>query len=588
MRLTGAQIVIRMLEKEGIKIVAGIPGGSILPVYDELAKSSIRHVLVRQEQAAGFIAQGMARTSGKPAVCIATSGPGAMNLLTAIADARSDSIPLVAITGQVNTSLIGTDAFQEADTFGLSFPITKHSIAVRSPEELLKAIPYAFEIAAEGRPGPVLVDIPRDVQAASCEVAELPDMAKFEAKESRVRFHTSRQEEKALAKKAAELLFNAERPVLYIGGGCNSTQAAQALRNFKSIYRLPVVTSLMGLGVIPDTDKDNAGMVGMHGSYAANMAMYKSDTVFAAGVRFDDRATGLVDKFCPGARIIHIDIDAAEINKILPARISIVGKAESAVPLVTEALGEMLKDRKGGEAEKERASWADSIQSLSQQGKSIELGSPGKNEKRKGFEDSVNPRSFIAGIPGLAAKAGLDEQHILVTTDVGQHQMFAAQYYPVNSPRTFLTSGSLGTMGFGLPAAIGAALENPDKRVICISGDGSVMMNIQELATLAENNLPVTVIVLVNKTLGMVYQQQKFLFNKNYSASTFASEPDFLKIAEGFGIEGADATSDSSWFMKAFDMKRKNKPYFVTVKVDPEENVLPFVPGGKANVESIR
>lgn len=588
MRLTGAQIVIKMLEKEGIKIVSGIPGGSILPVYDELAKSSIRHILVRHEQAAGFIAQGMARSCGKAAVCIATSGPGAMNLLTAIADARSDSIPIVAITGQVNTSLIGTDAFQEADTFGLSFPITKHSIAVRSPEELLTAIPYAFEIATEGRPGPVLIDIPRNVQLASCEVEEIPDIGKFKSKEDKVRFHTSRHEEEILAEKAAELLFYSERPVLYIGGGCNSPEAASVIRRFKSIYRLPVVTSLMGLGVIPSTDKDSAGMVGMHGSYSANMAMYKSDLVLAAGVRFDDRATGLADKFCPGAKIIHIDIDAAEINKILPAAISIVGKAESAVALIEESLRKLMDSKENGTARKARSDWADSIASLAQKGKSLESGSPAKSEKREGFEDSINPRAFISRIPSLAEEAGLTESHIIVTTDVGQHQMFAAQYYPVNEPRTFLTSGSLGTMGFGLPAAIGAALQNPDKRVICFSGDGSIMMNLQELSTLAENNLAVTVVIFVNKTLGMVYQQQKFLFNKNYSASTFATEPDFLEIARGFGIDGTEATTDSEWHIKAFDMKRKNKPYIVTVKIDPEENVLPFVPGGKANVESIR
>ncbi len=585
MKLSGAQIIIKMLEKQGIKIVAGIPGGSILPLYNELNKSSIRHVLVRQEQAAGFIAQGMTRTTGLPAVCMATSGPGAMNLLTAIADARSDSIPIIAITGQVNTSLIGTDAFQEADTFGLSFPITKHSIAVKTPQELLQAIPLAFAIAMDGRPGPVLIDVPRDVQLAVCEVKELPDPKNFVKKEEETRFHTSKADIEQNIKNAVEMLSVSEKPVLYIGGGCNSPEAAKALREFKKLYRLPVVSSLMGLGAIPKNDPDFAGMVGMHGSYGANVAMSESDLVLATGVRFDDRATGIVKKFCPNAKIIHIDIDAAEINKILPASVSIVAKVESTVPLLTKALSKELKETK---YEGERNFWVEKIIKINKETYTTDCGTPDPEAKAKGFENSANPRKFMTEIISLAEKAGLKEKDILVTTDVGQHQMFAAQYYPVNEPRTFLTSGSLGTMGFGLPAAIGASLANPDRRVICFSGDGSIMMNIQELATLAENNLPVTVIVYVNGTLGMVYQQQKYLFDKNYSASTFSSKPDLLKIAAGFGIEGTDAATDPDWYKKAFASNRANKPYFVTVTVDPEESVLPFVPGGKANIDSIR
>jgi len=588
MKLTGAQIIIKMLEKEGIKIVAGIPGGSILPLYDELNKSSIHHVLVRQEQAAGFIAQGMARTTGKPAVCMATSGPGAMNLLTAIADARSDSIPIIAITGQVNTSLIGTDAFQEADTFGLSFPITKHSIAVKTPQELLTAIPQAFAIATDGRPGPVLIDVPRDVQLASCEIKKLPEPKDFTVQEENVRFHTPQTELNKKIKETALALFNAKKPVLYIGGGANSIEGADALRELKKLYRLPCVSSLMGLGVIPKIDCDYAGMVGMHGSYSANTAIYESDLVLALGVRFDDRATGVVQKFCPNAKIIHIDIDAAEINKILPSSISMISKIETTVPLITKELSILLSKNKNETLTTAREEWAQKIVNLSKETTSLTNGTPSKDKKRTGFENSVNPRSFMAELPALAAKCGLKEENILVTTDVGQHQMFAAQFYPVNSPRTFLTSGSLGTMGFGLPAAIGASLANPNKRVICLSGDGSILMNIQELATLKENNLAVTIIVYVNKTLGMVYQQQKFLFNKNYAQSNFMESPDLLKIAEGFGIEGTDAIKDKDWYKKAFVTKRKNKPFIVTVSVDPEEEVLPYVPGGKANVESIR
>ena len=586
MKKTGAQIITKLLEMHGIETAAGIPGGSILPLYDELTRSSIHHVLVRQEQAGGFIAQGMARTNGLPAVCLATSGPGAMNLLTAIADARCDSVPIIAITGQVNTYLIGTDAFQEADTFGLSFPITKHSVMVKSPEELLTVIPEAFKIAMNGRPGPVLIDVPRDVQTKTCEFDAWPKIKlPLKDDESTVRFHTKDSAMTVLLEKAAELLAKAKKPVLFVGGGCNSPEASKALRAFTKSYRIPAVSSLMGLGAIPSSAADFAGMIGMHGTYAANKAMYESDLVLACGVRFDDRATGVVSKFCPNAKIIHIDIDAAEINKILDSTVSIVAKVETAVTELTK----MLKAQKANvKNEQMRAVWADEIINVNKNTRSTDCGSPSEEEKNKSFTGSANPRTFIASIPALAEKAGLKRENLLVTTDVGQHQMWAAQYYPVEEPRTFLTSGSLGTMGFGLPAAIGAAIANPKKRTVCFSGDGSIMMNIQELATLAENNLPVTVIVFENGTLGMVYQQQKYLFGKTYSASEFAASPDLLKIAEGFGIETADADKDADWYKKAFDEKRPNKPFFVRVRIDPEENVLPFVPGGKANIDSIR
>lgn len=589
MKKTGAQIIVKLLEMHGIKMVSGIPGGSILPLYDEIEKSNIHHVLVRQEQAGGFIAQGMARTTGIPAVCLATSGPGAMNLLTSIADARCDSIPIIAITGQVNTSLIGTDAFQEADTFGLSFPITKHSIMVKSPEELLKAIPLAFKIAVSGRPGPVLIDVPRDVQLKTCEFDKWPEI-----------FTENKSFDKAVfAKKMAnydfkslvQKLLNAQKPVLYLGGGCNSYEAADVIRSFKKLYRIPVVSSLMGLGCVPKSDKDFAGMVGMHGSYAANVAMHESDLVLAAGVRFDDRATGVVNKFCPNAKIIHIDIDAAEINKILNADLSFVAKVEDAFFAINEVLKTAQNQKQfdfSEEKNKKREEWADFVIELNKKNESFTQGSPLEDEKNPDFSKSVNPRVLISNIPKFAEQAGTKADDLIVTTDVGQHQMWAAQYYPVEKPRTFLTSGSLGTMGFGLPAAIGAAFANPQKRIVCFSGDGSIMMNIQELATLAENNLAVTVIVFENGTLGMVYQQQKFLFEKNYSASQFIQSPDLLKIASGFGLETFDADSDKDWYKKAFAPNRVKKPCFVRIRVDPEENVLPFVPGGKANIDSIR
>ena len=571
MKHTGAQIIVKLLEMYGIETVAGIPGGSILPLYDELNRSSIRHVLVRHEQAAGFIAQGMARSTGKPAVCLATSGPGAMNLLTAIADARADSIPIIAITGQVNTSLIGTDAFQEADTFGLSFPITKHSIFIKTPYDLLDAIPKAFEIATSGRPGPVLIDVPRDVQLKECDFDAWPDIKKIRLHD--IRFHTPIDEYSEKMGKITDLLAAAKRPVLYCGGGCDSEEAASGIKAFLQNYRLPVVTSLMGLGCVPESSDCFIGMVGMHGSHAANVAMHDSDLVIAAGVRFDDRATGLVSKFCPDAKIIHIDIDAAEVDKILESYISVVADVESVFPVIAQ----LVSEKKIGADE----SWLKKISKIKKDCHSVECGRP-KNEKL------ANPREIISKIPELAAAAGLAPDGLIATTDVGQHQMWAAQYYPVERPRSFLTSGSLGTMGFGLPAAIGAAIANPSKRIVCFSGDGSIMMNVQEMATLAELNLPVTIIVFQNGTLGMVYQQQKFLFDKNYSASVFGRSPDLLSIARGFGLEAIDADSDAEWYKKAFDNNRQNKPCFVRISVDSEENVLPFVPGGKANIDSIR
>lgn len=575
MKLTGAQIIVKLLEEYGIKTVAGIPGGSILPLYDELNKSSIRHILVRQEQAAGFIAQGITRSTGKVAVCMATSGPGAMNLLTAIADARSDSVPIIAITGQVNTSLIGTDAFQEADTFGLSFPITKHSIMVKSASELLEAIPQAFIIAISGRPGPVLIDVPRDVQLQQIEISDDEWKKIVEECKSSVsaRFHASTEEVYSKISQIIDLMKNSKRPVLYCGGGCNSDDAASGIKSFLNNYSIPVVTSLMGLGCISEKSENFIGMVGMHGNFASNYAMHESDLVIAVGVRFDDRATGLVKQFCPNAKIIHIDLDAAEIDKILNSTVSLVADVESIFPVLAQVLSEkkIVAD----------SAWLQKVIDVKQKSDSITLGRP-KDEKL------INPREFINNIPELAKNVDLREDDLIVTTDVGQHQMWAAQYYPVTRPRSFLTSGSLGTMGFGLPCAIGAALANPQKRTICFSGDGSIMMNIQELATLSELNLPVTVIVFQNGTLGMVYQQQKYLFEKNYSASVFDYVPDLVAIAKGFGIEAIDADEDKNWYKKAFDQNRKNKPCFVKVSVDAEESVLPFVPGGKANIDAIR
>ncbi|HZK20300.1 MAG TPA: biosynthetic-type acetolactate synthase large subunit [Treponemataceae bacterium] len=563
MKLSGAEIIVKILENQGITTIAGIPGGSVLPLYDELYKSSIKHVLVRHEQAAGFIAQGMSRTSGLPSVCIATSGPGALNLLTAIADARADSIPLVAITGQVTRSLIGTDAFQEADTFGLSFPITKHSVMVTSAAELLDVLPQAFALAGSGRPGPVLIDVPRDVQTEIIEINFLPEVTSATRKPAH--YQAKGKHFTLLIEQAVKLIRESTKPVLYLGGGTNSIETSSLISDFLRIQPMPVVNTLMALGVVPATSPFNLGMIGMHGSVCANEAMYGADLVMAAGAHFDDRATGVVEKFCPNAKIIHIDIDAAELNKIYAANVSLVADVESVFPVLTNLLGEKGEKNTNKTAKSE---WLADVQKLKQ-----------KEAK------PTNAGNFIASIADFAHQAGFGGEKTIITTDVGQHQMWVAQHYPFMCPRQLLTSGSLGTMGFGLPAALGAALQNPSKRILCFTGDGSLMMNVQELATLAEENLDVTVIVLDNGALGMVRQQQEFMCDKRYSASIYKKSPDLCAIAAGFGIPVVD-TRTSGWQKKAFP-KTGGGPRFVYCNIDQGENVFPFVPGGKANIEAI-
>ena len=578
-KATGSQIIVKLLEAEGIDTVAGLPGGYILPLYDELNRSSIKHVLVRQEQAAGFIAQGMTRSTGKPAVCMVTSGPGAMNLLTAIADARCDSVPIIAFTGQVNTNLIGTDGFQEADTFGLSFPITKHSMMIKDPKDLLTAIPLAFSIAVSGRPGPVLIDLPKDVQTAVVEFEKWPEIKSLASQKKTdfaKRFLTPKNQMASVVKNMAESLVLAKKPVLFVGGGCNDKKASAAIKDFSDTYKIPVVTTLMGIGAVPRSNKNNLGMVGMHGTIAANRAMHDADLVFALGVRFDDRATGLISQFCPDAKILHVDLDAAEINKILPAEYSLVCDVETVLSQLASVLA---KKTVAKECEASRNKWIKELADLYSKTES-DLAGRCKSVPKQ----SVNPRAFIRDIPLMAQKAGVKESNIIVTTDVGQHQMWSAQYYPVEHPRQFLTSGSLGTMGFGLPCAIGAALANKNKRVVCISGDGSILMNIQELITLAEEDLNVTVFVLQNGSLGMVRQQQMYLFNKNYSASEFKKEPDFLTVAKGFGIDAIDANADPEWYKKAFT----KGPHLVRLNIHIDDNVLPFVAAGHANIDPIR
>ena len=561
-KATGAQIITGILERKGIKTVAGIPGGSILPLYDEIAKSNIKHILVRQEQAGGFIAQGIARTTGSAAVCLATSGPGVMNLLTAVADARSDSIPMVIITGQVNRALIGTDAFQETDTFGLSMPICKHSVMVKSAEELLKVLPDAFRIAETGRQGPVLVDVPRDVQLETCSFQQWPEL-----KTPTALVPDNLNE---LASVAADLFARSRRIVLFCGGGsvC-SKDAPHLIEALSEKYRIPVCTSLMGLTVIPADNPLFLGMVGMHGSYTANMVMHEADLIIALGIRFDDRATGAVPKFCPDAKIIHIDVDAAEINKIYQSSAAIPCDCAEALKVFAKKLeNDVCKA-----ATKESAAfWQAHIPEYAKKMESI-------------YPDDVfHPAAFMKRIEKLCSK--LLKKPPYITTDVGQHQMFTAQCYPMSFPRQLLTSGSLGTMGFGLPAAIGAAVANPDRRVICFSGDGSILMNVQELATLYELGLKVTVIVLDNQCLGMVRQQQELIFKENYSASIYEKTPDLCTVAQGFNIPSWNITDEKTFDEQLTQALSAKGPSFVRIPVKQEYNVLPFVFSGKANIEA--
>jgi acetolactate synthase-1/2/3 large subunit len=551
MKLTGAQILMKLLERQGITCVSGIPGGANLPLYDALHASPIRHVLARHEQGAGFIAQGMARATGRPAVCFGTSGPGATNLLTAVADARLDSVPIVAITGQVPRALIGTDAFQEIDTYGLMLPVTKHNFLVRSAAELLEMIPDAFRIATSGRPGPVSVDVPRDVQNEVVAFDRWPEPGRPDP--------PPRLEASQIAR-MAQMIRQAERPILYIGGGVIASGAAGALRRLTERASIPVTSTLMGLGALPSDHPLFLGMLGMHAARHTNLALEECDLLIAAGVRFDDRATGKVAQFCPRAQVIHVDIDASEIGKIRQPFLGIeadVGQVLSAVEPLLPPIS--------------RPEWLRRIEEL-------RLRYP---LHTRGADDPLQPYGLI-----LRAAALLNDDAIL-TTDVGQHQMWAAQVYPLRRPRQWLTSGGLGTMGFGLPAAIGAALALPGRKVVCFSGDGSLLMNLQELATAAEESLDVKVILLNNARLGLVRQQQELFYGARFSASRFFAEPDFVRIAEGFGVAACDLGSAEDPLEILEGALREPGPCLIHVPIAPDENVFPMVPPGAANRDMI-
>ncbi|MFA5057865.1 MAG: biosynthetic-type acetolactate synthase large subunit [Opitutaceae bacterium] len=556
MKITGANLLRTLLERQGVHTLAGIPGGASLPLYDALhaagSQNAIRHILTRHEQGAGFIAQGMARVTGRAGVCLATSGPGATNLLTAIADARLDSVPLVAITGQVPQALIGTDAFQEVDTYGLTLPVTKHNFLVRHPAELLEIVPLAFQLAESGRPGPVAIDVPKDVQVAATEVHAWPapggPVPSPACPEERI-------------DAVVRLLAGARRPVLYLGGGVITAGAADLAQQLARRISAPVVCTLMALGAMPPDDPLFMGMLGMHATKGANFLLEEADLLVAIGARFDDRATGKAAEFCPHATIIHIDIDAAEIGKIKSASLGLVGDAADILRRLLDRL-----------PTQNHPAWRARAAELRE---THPLTAPPRTE------DPLNPINLCRFLGEILPP------DTIVTTDVGQHQMWVAQAYPVRRPRTLLTSGGLGTMGFGLPAAIGAGLAAPDRRVVCVSGDGSILMNIQELATLAELGLPVAVLIFNNAQLGLVRQQQELFYGRRYVASHFTTVPDFAALARAFGLRGIRLDADRDPLADLAGALAAPGPCVIDIPIHERANVFPMVPPGAANRQMI-
>ncbi len=565
MEMTGAQILVNYLENEGVEHIWGYPGGAVLPIYDALDTDAknLSHILVRHEQAAVHAADGYARSTGKPGVVLVTSGPGATNAVTGIATAYMDSIPLICITGQVATSLIGLDAFQEIDTTGITRPIVKHNFLVKNVDDLAITLKKAFYIATTGRPGPVVIDIPKDVQTAKSTYA-FPKEVEMRSYLPVTKGHSGQ------IKKAVEMMLSAKRPILYTGGGVVLGDASAELTELTRKLGFPITQTLMGLGAFPASDKQSVGMLGMHGTYEANLAMHNSDLIIAIGARFDDRVTGNLEKFCPEAKIIHVDIDPASISKNVMVDIPIVGPVKQ---VVTEMLAILSKTTLQSD-EKALAEWW----------KQIDEWRATDCLCYNTLGPKIKPQAAVQAV----WKATNGDAY--VSSDVGQHQMFAAQYYPFDKPRRWLNSGGLGTMGFGLPAAMGAQMAFPDATVLCITGEGSIQMNIQELSTCLQYGLPIKIICLNNGFLGMVRQWQEFFYERRYSMSYMESLPDFVKLAEAYGHVGVridDPKKLTEQLEEVFSDKYKDRLVFVDIITDRQENVYPMIPAGAGLNEMI-
>ena len=558
-KLSGGDMLIRALQDEGVDHVFGYPGGAVLHIYDAMFRQNrIQHVLVRHEQAATHMADGYARSTGRPGVVLVTSGPGATNAITGIATAYMDSIPMVVISGQVQSHLIGTDSFQETDMVGVSRPIVKHSFLVRTAEEIPETIKKAFYIATTGRPGPVVVDIPKDLtDPTNLFDYRYPETVTMRSYTPATKGHTGQ------TKKAINLLEKCARPIIYAGGGVIQGEASGQLIELTRLLGFPITNTLMGLGAFPGTDKQFLGMLGMHGTFEANNAMHHSDLVFAIGARFDDRITNTVSKFCPYAEIIHLDIDPTSISKTVKADVPIVGP----VDIVLDEMIKLLEPKVAERSEKQRQmlkEWWEQIDGWRKQDCLAVI--------RNDSEEVIKPQEAVQAV----YKATNGKAY--VTSDVGQHQMFAAQYYPFDEPRKWINSGGLGTMGFGLPAAMGVQVAFPDEQVVCITGEGSIQMNIQELSTCSQYGLPIKIINVNNRSLGMVKQWQDMQYEGRHSHSYMDSLPDFVKLVESYGHVGFKIESrDELEPVLVEAMAIKNKLVFVDIMVDPSEHVYPML-----------
>ena len=564
---TGAEIVFKCLEDQEVEYIFGYPGGAVLPIYDELKNhSSIKHILVRHEQGAGHAAEGYARSSGKPGVVLVTSGPGATNVVTALTDAYMDSIPLVCISGQVPTHLIGTDAFQECDTTGITRPCTKHNWLVKDIKELPKVMHEAFKVATTGRPGPVLIDIPKDIQFAKTNYTKFKKEKKLNGK-----IHNKFSENEI--NQLIDLISKAKKPVVYTGGGVinSGPQASETLKEFVRLIGFPITSTLQGLGAFPGDDNQFIGMLGMHGTYEANNAMHDCDLLINIGARFDDRITGKIDEFSPKSKKVHIDIDPSSINKIIKVDLAIVGDVNE---VLKSAIKKINKKQNGlKDSNKQRISkWWEQIQKW-------------RTKDSLGFINSdkeIKPQHAVKRLYELTKN-----QDTFITTEVGQHQMWAAQHYKFNKPNRWMTSGGLGTMGYGLPAAVGVQIAHPDKLVIDIAGEASVLMTIQEMSTAVQYNLPIKIFILNNQYMGMVRQWQELLHEKNYSESYSEALPDFVKLAEAYGCKGIKADNPDELDDKIKEMIDYNGPVIFDCHVDPNENCFPMIPSGKPHNQMI-